>query len=143
MNDNRPQTDSSGEEKLEVMERKRLLFFGLPFTFTSYRLTEKKLTVRSGLLTTTDDDILLFRIMDTSLRRSLPQKIFGLGSIHVASSDHSLPELVIKNIRNVQEFKDLLDEQVEKERLRMRFRAGEYMGLESEGCDFEDPNPPV
>ena len=32
------------EEEFELRERKRWLFFGLPFTFTTYRLTNKKLT---------------------------------------------------------------------------------------------------
>ena len=69
------------EEEFELRERKRWLFFGLPFTFTTYRLTNKKLTMVSGLLTTVEEDILLYRIMDTSLRRSLFQKLFGLGCI--------------------------------------------------------------
>ncbi len=125
------------QEDFEVRERKRLLFFGLPFTFTTYTLRPKKLTVSAGLFTTVEDDILLYRIKDTSLKRTLWQKLFRLGSIAVASSDHSIPELVIKNIRNVREFKELLDEQVEKERIRMRFRAGEFMDTESEGCDEE------
>ena len=99
------------EEEFELRERKRWLFFGLPFTFTTYRLTNKKLTMVSGLLTTVEEDILLYRIMDTSLRRSLFQKLFGLGCIRVASSDHSHPELEIHNIRNAKVFKEALDAQ--------------------------------
>lgn len=33
-------------------ERKRLLFFGLPLTFTTYTLSNKKLELKTGLLTT-------------------------------------------------------------------------------------------
>jgi len=110
-----------------VEERKRWGFFGLPFTFTVYRMNDKKLTVQTGLLTTNEDDILLHRIMDTSLSRTLWQKMFKLGSIRIASSDQSLPELVIKNIRNVRAFKDTLDERVESERLRMRVHIGEML----------------
>lgn len=116
-------------EEFAISERKRWLFFGLPFTFTIYTLSAKKLELQQGLFTTTNNDILLYRIMDTSLRRTLWQKIFRLGSIAVASSDHSHPELIIRNIRNVREFKERLDEQIEKERLRMRFRTGEYMDI--------------
>lgn len=136
-----PQNEASGSaeesDDLYVQERKRWLFFGLPFTFTVYQLTAKKLTVRTGLFTTVEDDILLYRIMDTSYRRSLLQKLFGLGSIRVASSDHSMPELVIKNIRGAREFKELLDNQIEKERLRIRFRTGEYTGGDSEEIDMD------
>ncbi len=108
-----------------VEERKRWGFFGLPFTFTVYRMNDKKLTVQTGLLTTNEDDILLHRIMDTSLSRNLWQKLFKLGNIRIASTDQTLPELVIKNIRNVREFKDVLDERVENERIRMRVHIGE------------------
>ncbi len=126
------------EEEFELRERKRWLFFGLPFTFTTYRLTNKKLTMVSGLLTTVEEDILLYRIMDTSLRRSLFQKLFGLGCIRVASSDHSHPELEIHNIRNAKVFKEALDAQVEHERIRMRFRTGEYMGADMDGDGVPD-----
>lgn len=121
-----------------VAERKRWTFGGFPFTFTTYMLNGKKLTVRSGLLTTHEDDILLYRIMDTSLCRTLVQKIFRLGSIHVASSDQSLPELVIRNIRHPRDFKELLDERVESERLRMRVRTGEVHGLDTDAPDDGD-----
>ena len=73
------------QDDFEVRERKRWTFFGLPFTFTTYTLTPKKLTVQTGLFTTAEDDILLFRIMDTSYRRTFIQKLFGLGNILVAS----------------------------------------------------------
>lgn len=124
-----------------IQEKKRWLFFGLPFTFTTYLLNDRKLTVRSGLLTTNEDDILLYRIMDTSLRRTLAQKLFGLGSVRVASSDQSLPELVIKNIRNARDFKEQLDARVEADRLRMRVRTGEFMDIDGDGApDFDDPS---
>lgn len=129
---------SETEEEFEIRERKRWLFFGLPFTFTSYILSNKKLTVVSGLLTTVEDNVLLYRIMDTSLRRSLIQKIFGLGTILVASSDHSHPELVIKNIRGAKEFLEVLEDQVERERMRVRLRTGEYMGID-DGTDDDNP----
>ena len=139
MSDRIPETPAG--EEFELRERKRWLFFGLPFTFTSYILTNKKLTTVVGLLTTVEDDVLLYRVMDTSLRRTLVQKLFGLGSIHVASSDHSHPELVIKNIRGAKEFKAALDDQVERERLRMRFRTGEYIGSDSDGDGCPDEFP--
>lgn len=133
------QTDQMQEEQdtlnISITERKRWTFFGLPFTFTTYTLTGKKLTVRQGLLTTHEDDILLYRVMDTSLTCTLIQKIFKLGTLKVISSDKTLPNLEIKNIRNFKAFKDLLEESVEKERLRMRFRTGEMIDAGLDGFD--------
>ena len=111
-----------------IKERKRWLFFGLPFTFTKYHLTGKSLKLFKGFFTTTEDDLLLFGVMDVSIRRNLIQRIFGLGTMMVMSSDKTNPTLVVKNIKRVRAFKEALDERVEKERLRMRFKAGEFMG---------------
>ena len=118
-----------------IKERKRWLFFGLPFTFTKYILDAKCLKLCKGFFTTTEDDILLFRVMDISIRRSLIQRIFGLGTMIIISSDKTNPNLEVKNIKNVHKFKSVLDERVEKDRLRMRFKAGEFVG-----SDFEDDN---
>lgn len=120
-------------EPFSVTERKRWLFLGLPLTFTAYTLTNKKLTVNRGLFNTVEDDILLYRISDLRLKRSLWQKIFGLGSIEVTSSDKSLPQLDIHNIKNYREFKDLLEESIENDRLRVRFRSAEVIGGEDDG----------
>ncbi len=137
MSDEKLERTETAEESVVVEERKRWGFFGLPFTFTVYRMNHKKLTVQSGLLSTHEDDILLYRVMDTSLCRTLWQKLFKLGSIRVASTDQSLPELVIKNIRNAREFKELLDERVERERLRMRVRSGEILEGDEDLLDFD------
>ncbi len=125
--------------KISITERKRWTFLGLPFTFTTYTLTPKKLTVQQGLITTSEDDILLYRVMDVSQTRTLIQKIFKLGTLKVISSDKTLPNLEIKNIRNYKAFKDLLEESVEKERLRMRFRTGEMIDVGMD--DFADDYP--
>lgn len=112
----------------KVTERKRWIFFGLPFTFTTYTLTNKKLTINQGVFNTVEDDILLYRIADLRLKRSFLQRIFNLGSLSITSSDKSLPKLEIRNIRNYREFKDLLGDSIEHDRLRMRFRSAEVLG---------------
>jgi uncharacterized membrane protein YdbT with pleckstrin-like domain len=118
-----------------IQERKRWLFFGLPFTFTKYILDEKCLKLRKGFFTITEDDILLFRIMDVSVRRSLFQRIFGLGTLTVISSDKTSPTLEIKNIKHITTFKKALDERIDNERVRLRFKAGEFVST-----DFDDDN---
>lgn len=115
------------DETTVIKERKRWLFFGLPFTFTTYRLGGKALTLRKGFFTTTEDDIQLFRILDVSVRRSLMQKIVGIGTLTVMSTDKTHPSLEIKNIKRCRDFKAAVDERVEKERLRLRFRTGELI----------------
>lgn len=131
------ETGSSG--KLLMHERSRWTFFGLPFTFTTYTLTEKKLIVNSGLLTSTEDEILLYRIMDVTKRRTLFQKMFGLASLTISAQDKTSSTLVVKNIKNFDEFSDKLSEQVENDKMRLRVRRGEFVGSISDGDnDFDD-----
>lgn len=110
-----------------IKERKRWGFFGLPLTFTVYTLDPKVLTIKSGFFTSTENEIRLYRVLDVTLTRTLTQKMFGLGSLKIMSSDKSSPEFIIKNIKNVRRFKDYLSEYVEMERKRNRMRASEIV----------------
>ncbi|MCI8497251.1 MAG: PH domain-containing protein [Clostridiales bacterium] len=122
-----------------IVERRRWLFFGLPFTFTKYELTQKKLIVHEGFFTSRENEILLYRVMDLTLTRTLIQKLFGLGSLHVISSDKTSPDLHIRNIKNVRRFKEHLSDYVEDERLRNRTRTGEWLDTDEPfDCDCDD-----
>ena len=70
-------------------DRKRT-FLGLPWSFTKYSLTEDRLFIESGFLNTNEDEVRLYRIMDVSLKRSLGQRLFGLGTIHCCSADKTM-----------------------------------------------------
>ena len=48
------------EDAREYVERKRWLFFGLPFTFTKYTVNERVITINTGLLNTTENDCYLY-----------------------------------------------------------------------------------
>ena len=48
-------SDTVGEKK-EYVERKRWVFFGLPFTFTKYTVTNEVITINDGLLNTKEND---------------------------------------------------------------------------------------
>ena len=74
-------------------DRKRPIF-GLPLSFTVYTLLEDKLLIDTGILSTNQEEIKLYRIMDLTLKRSLLQRIFGVGSIHICSADKTTPELL-------------------------------------------------
>lgn len=115
-------------------DRKRIL--GLPITFTVYSLSEDRLFIKTGLFNLRTEEILLYRIRDISLRRSFGQRIFGVGTVHVCSSDHTSPEQDIINVRNSEHVKELLHEQVEKMKLARRVRVNEL--LEDTDHDGED-----
>ena len=60
------------DEPILWKDRKRIL--GLPISFTRYELTATRLTIRKGLFSTTTDETRLYRVLDTSLTRTLGQK---------------------------------------------------------------------
>ncbi|MGN0550747.1 MAG: PH domain-containing protein [Acutalibacteraceae bacterium] len=130
----------SGSDDSEIVqiERKRWLFFALPLTFTKYTLTNRKLILNQGLLTSTEDEILLYRILDLTLSRNLIQKIFGLGTIIVEAQDKTDSILVIKNIKNSRQFKENLSRLVEQEKLRLRMRRGEIINDYDDDCSLHD-----
>lgn len=107
-------------------DRKR--YFGLPISFTRYALSDDRLFVSVGLLNIKDDEVLLYRVRDIDTSRSLWQRIFGVGTITVMSSDKSMPNLVLKNIKDPVHVKELIHQQVEDIKIRRRVRVGEIMG---------------
>lgn len=114
-------------EKELWSDRKRVLFLGLPLSFTTYRLTSNRLFINSGLLTQTQDEVRLYRITDVSLSRTLIQRIFGLSTIHCNSSDKTLGNFDIVNVKDGESVKELLSQSVEEERMARRVYTRENM----------------
>lgn len=105
----------------------RRLIFGIPWPFTKYKLTEEKLLMGTGILNIKEEEVRLFRIVDVTLSRSLWERIFGLGTVHVCSADKTTPEFSIVWIKNSQKIKDLISEKVEVARKTNRVIGRELM----------------
>ncbi|MBD8915231.1 MAG: PH domain-containing protein [Pseudobutyrivibrio sp.] len=118
-------------------DRKRTLF-GLPLSFTKYTLTEERLFIQTGLFTTVEDEVRLYRILDVKLTRTLGQKIFGVGSIHVCSADKSMADFEITSVKNSADVKEKLSELVEKNRVEKRVMNREAMFGQEVGYDEDD-----
>ena len=114
-------------------DRKRT-FLGLPLSFTVYSLDGERLFIKTGAFNVSEDEIRLYRIRDITLRRSFGQRLLGLGTIHCCSSDATLPEFDIKNIKKSREVRELLSQMIEEERQKKRVRNLETM---DDGSDDE------
>ena len=121
-------------DKLEFLWKDRKRVCGLPLTFTRYFLSEDRLFLETGLLNLRQDEILLYRVRDIGLNITLGQRIFGVGSVKVISTDKSLPELVLKNIKQPREVKEMIHRQVEEAKAQRRMRVGELLG-DDDGLD--------
>ncbi|MCI8365330.1 MAG: PH domain-containing protein [Eubacterium sp.] len=121
--------------KEKYKERKRSLFFGLPLSFTTYTLTEKKINIKKGLLKTVEDDTLMYKVQDVTLVRGLFERIFGLGTVICYSSDVTDSKLMLTHIRNSSEVKEFILQTAEMERRKVR--TVHTMGLDaSEYSDY-------
>ena len=120
-------------------DRKR--YFGLPWSFTRYALSEDRLFLRRGFLNVKQDEVILYRVRDIRITQNLWQRIFGVGTITVVSTDKSIPQLVIKNVKQPWEVKELIHKYVEKMKIERRMRVGEMsMDVDDDAFDFEDIN---
>ena len=113
-------------------DRKRTIF-GLPWSFTRYFLYENKLIIDTGFFSRKEEEIRLYRIMDITLKRTLEERLFGLGTIHCCSGDKTTPEFDIKRIKLSREVKERLSDMVEAERQRRRVGTREYMDADIDG----------
>ena len=118
-------------------DRKRV--FGLPWTFTRYRLSEDRLFCEKGFLNIKQDEVLLYRVRDLQLNLKLTQRIFGVGTICVVSSDKSVPHLDLVNVKHPREVKELIHKNVEEAKDKRRMRTMEVMGGSGE-LDVHDPD---
>ena len=120
---------------IEYIWKDKKRYLGMPISFTRYGMSEDRLFISVGFLNIKDDEVLLYRVRDIDTSRTLWQRFFGVGTITVMSSDKTMPTLVLKNIKNPVEVKELLHAQVEDVKLKRRVRIGEIMG---NGLDDED-----
>ena len=114
------------KENLVWHDRKRI-WCGLPWTFTQYGLSEDRLFVEHGFFNVKGYEVRLYRVLNVNISRSLIQRLFGLGTVHLDSTDRDLNCFDIVNIKNSENVKDLISESIEKERLRNRVSSREYM----------------
>ena len=114
--------NAAGENLNEIKfrERKRLLFFGLPWTFTKYTITADLLTVDEGLLKVEENDCYMYKVQDVKLTATLLERMFGLGTITCYTGDVTSKELVLVHIKHAREIKSFLLEASEAARIRRR-----------------------
>ncbi len=118
-------------------DRKR--FLGMPLSFTRYAMSEDRLFLSVGFFSIKDEEILLYRVRDINTSRTLGQRLLGVGTVTVASSDKTMPTLVMKNIKHPLAVKEMIHTQVEEMKIRRRVRVGEILSTnDPDDADDDD-----
>ncbi len=107
-------------------DRKRVL--GMPLSFTKYSLSDDRIFLEKGILNLKSEEVLLYRVRDIDLKMSLGQRMLGVGTVCIYSSDASSPLLEIVNVKDPREVKELIHKAVEAAKDRRRMRPMEVMG---------------
>jgi len=118
---------------IQYLWKDRKRYFGMPLSFTRYMLSDDRLFVSVGFFNIKDDEILLYRVRDIDTERTLWQRLFGVGTVTVMSSDKTMPNLVLKNVKDPVFVKELIHKQVEEMKIQRRVRFGEIMTTDMDG----------
>ena len=126
--------NKSGE--VQFTERKRWLFFGLPFTFTVYTIKDDMIPVSEGFLNKKENDCYMYKVQDVELIQSLMERIAGIGPVKCYTGDPTDPQLHLTHIKNAKAIKNYILEASEKARIRRR--TMNMLNIGAEGADDGD-----
>jgi len=90
----------------------------------SYTLTNQRIIRKIGLINRTTFEVELYRVKDVHLFEPLQLRMFGLGTIHLISSQRSTPVFELRAVKNATELREELRHLVE--RRRSEKGVGEY-----------------
>lgn len=119
----------AGKTKPEFQWKDRKRYLGLPLSFTRYAVRDQRLFYSKGFFNTTEDELLLYRILDVKLNRTFGDKLVGVGTITLYTADKTNPELQLIRVKNPVKVRDLLSKMVEGERMRLNIRGKELYGV--------------
>jgi membrane protein YdbS with pleckstrin-like domain len=83
-----------------------------------YRLTSQRLLRTSGILSRTDDRILVVEIDDVTVQQGLFERMFNVGTIVLDTRDDTTPVMRMGGIKNPRQVADFIDEARRAERTR-------------------------
>ena len=104
----------------EIIEKKRWVLFGLPWTFTTYSINKDVLTINTGFFNKQENDCYMYKIVDVKLTSTVFQRMSALGDVICYTGDTTNPEIVLKNIKNSKDVKNYILKNSEVARLKRR-----------------------
>lgn len=94
---------------------------------THYKVTNQRIIVRTGLIGKKIEEIELIGVKDISVTQSMADRILGVGSITILSTDKTTPELILDDVKDVQSVKDIIRNAVREEKAAHNVNYREHM----------------
>jgi uncharacterized membrane protein YdbT with pleckstrin-like domain len=91
-----------------------------------FELTSQRLRISHGVFNQKIDEIELYRVKDVLVERKWWMRIFNLGSLHLETSDRSLPNVTIPAIPDAIGLRESLRKEVEAVRDKKRVRELDF-----------------
>lgn len=92
----------------------------------TFELTNERLRVSKGVINQEIDEVELYRVKDILVVRKWWMRMAGLGTIHLDTSDRSMPKIDIHAIRDSLELRESLRKKVEAMRDKKRVREMDF-----------------
>ena len=105
---------------MEYRERKRILFFGLPWTFTVYTVTDDMINMKRGFLRTVEDDCYMYKVTDVKLETGFMERLCGVATIICYTGDNTSPTLRLIHVKNARAIKEFILKASEEARMKRR-----------------------
>lgn len=92
----------------------------------TFELTNERLRISKGVINQEIDEVELYRVKDILVVRKWWMRMTGLGTIHLDTSDRSMPQIDIPAIKNSLELRESLRKKVEAMRDKKRVREMDF-----------------
>ncbi|HHY64155.1 MAG TPA: PH domain-containing protein [Clostridiaceae bacterium] len=115
--------------KPEYLWKDRKRYLGLPLSFTRYYIRDQRLYYSKGLFNTVEEELLLYRVLDIKLSRTLGDKLVGVGTITLFTADKTNTKLDLVRVKNPKQVRDMISRLVEAERARINIQGRELFGV--------------
>lgn len=99
----------------------------------TFELTNERLRVSNGVINQHIDEVELYRVKDILVVRKWWMRLIGLGTIHLETSDRSMPQIDIPAIKDSLELRESLRKKVEAMRDKKRVREMDFDETANEG----------
>jgi uncharacterized membrane protein YdbT with pleckstrin-like domain len=93
---------------LLVVQGIALLIAWIRLRSTMYRITNQRVLVEQGVFSKTVDEIDLRYVDDSTFTQNLMERILGIGSVTLMSSDTSSPRYVLRSIRDPRGVREMI-----------------------------------